>query len=63
MLAMCWKCANRITEPVKDGIQKRYGVMTLVGCKAAPSIEGFDDAQEKCPLIQKDKLTKPESGV
>ena len=60
MMAMCWKCANRITEKVPGD---KFGGMVLVGCKEESSIKGFDDAQEKCPLIQENSLTNQDSGV
>jgi len=58
MIPMCWKCVSNEHEPDVTGRS-----VQLVGCKENPEIKDYEDALKKCPLIQKDKLTKPESGV
>jgi len=48
MIPFCHKCANAITECDLEFNQARV----LVGCKACPSIEGYEDAKVHCPVIK-----------
>jgi len=59
MFAMCWKCAANEHRPVDTLATSRM----KVECRDNPEIEDVADAQTKCPLLQEDELTKPESGV
>lgn len=47
MLAMCWKCCHKITEPDATGMFER-----LIGCTACDKVTDFSTAQKYCPVTK-----------
>jgi len=50
MIAMCWKCHNRIMDEFYDPVVKST-CMILVGCKEEPRIKDYNDTYELCPCL------------
>lgn len=44
---MCWKCRDALTE-----LDPKTGGYVLVGCAADININDYNDAKERCPLLE-----------
>lgn len=57
MLAMCWKCCNKITAPDPTGLAE-----ILIGCKECDKVTDFASAQIHCP-VTKELKARPHKTV